>query len=471
MDQNQKQQAVEQLRNATTVLVTTSSNPTVDQIAASLGLSKFLQKLDKNVTTVITSSVPTSLQFLNIEKELDDNLDSLRDFIVSLDKNLADKLRYKVEGDEVRIFITPYRAQIKKEDIRFSQGDFNVDAVVVVGTLNRTEIDEAVLAQSRVLNETPVISVTAGPSQSNIGGINWHDPGASSVSEMIVSVSEALQPGLLDNVSSNILLTGIIAATDHFSNPDTSPKVMTMAAQLMAAGADQQTIMRELKGSFSNSAPVAAKSIAKQDGSDGSVELKEEKDEVVKLTDDKATTNDNSDIKIEHINSTEDTQESPVKSVEETAKVTPDPIAPLIDEKPAEVVGDVPEAITPPAPVAQATEAPIAPVATATAPVPAVSAQPADESVAQLDEARAAVEAAVSAQPAGTALNPVASLGTQELTPEVQLAGSTNVSQSVAPQLGDVPSLDTSSNTGAVAGSVNPAQLYPEVQSPYDQQQ
>lgn len=449
MDQNQKQQAVEQLRNATTILVTTSSSPSVDQIAASLGIAKMLQKMDKSVTTVITSPLPGSIKFLNAEKELSDNLDSLRDFIVSLDKDLADKLRYKVEGDEVRIFITPYRSQIKKDDIRFSQGDFNIDAVVVVGTVNRTDVDAAVAAQSRVLNETPVVSISAGATPSSVGGINWHDPQASSVSEMIVSVSEALQPGLLDNISSNILLTGIISATDHFSNPATSPKVMTMAAQLMAAGADQQTIIRELKGTSVDSSNK--QSLAKQDDSNETIALEEDSD---KDSDSKASNSDN-DIKISH--NDEVTKPEPAQPAVEP-KVTPEPAAPLVPEieKPTET--PEPAIVEPTAPDTLAVPAP--PVL---APEPVI---PAPVAAEPLDEARAAVEAAVAAQPVGTPLNPVADLGAQDLTSGVDLDNSAPV---VAPQLGDLPAApsvdDSSSNTSAVAGSVNPSQLYPEVPS------
>jgi hypothetical protein len=42
-------------------------------------------------------------------------------------------------------------------------------------------------------------------------------------------------------------LTGIVAETQRFSNTKTSPKVMTMAAQLMAAGANQQLIATKLE--------------------------------------------------------------------------------------------------------------------------------------------------------------------------------------------------------------------------------
>ncbi len=63
-----------------------------------------------------------------------------------------------------------------------------------------------------------------------------------------MSLSEALQAGVIDEQIATALLTGIVAATDRFSNEHTKPRVMTMAAQLMAAGASQQLIATKLAG-------------------------------------------------------------------------------------------------------------------------------------------------------------------------------------------------------------------------------
>jgi len=63
---------------------------------------------------------------------------------------------------------------------------------------------------------------------------------------MLVSVGDSLQPNMLDAQDATALLTGIVAQTDRFSNEKTSPRVMSMAAQLMAAGANQQLIATQL---------------------------------------------------------------------------------------------------------------------------------------------------------------------------------------------------------------------------------
>ncbi len=247
MDQSAKQQAVENIKQATNVLVTVSANPSVDQLSAALGLTLMLSKLEKHATAVFSGKVPEAIKFLEPDKTLESNVDSLRDFIIALDKEKADKLRYKVEDDIVRIFITPYRTKITKEDFQFTQGDFNVDVVVALGVEEREDLDSAIKAHGRILHDSTVVTVNAGTAKSQLGATNWSDGAASSLCEMLVSVSESFGSGLLDQQISTAYLTGIVAATERFSNNKTSPKVMTMSAQLMAAGANQQLIASELR--------------------------------------------------------------------------------------------------------------------------------------------------------------------------------------------------------------------------------
>lgn len=248
MDVQAKQQIVERVKQAQNILVTVSNNPTVDQLAACVGLTLLLNRMDKHATAVFSGAIPSTIEFLKPEKTIETNTDSLQDFIISLDKAKADKLRYKIEDQVVRIFITPYRTSLSEKDLVFSQGDFNVEVVLALGIADRSQIDAAITAHGRILHDATIITVNTGKGMAtNIGQINWKDPQASSLSEMLVSISEAFGPGLIDNQMATAFLTGIVAETERFRNVKTTPKVMTMAAQLMAAGANQQLIATKLE--------------------------------------------------------------------------------------------------------------------------------------------------------------------------------------------------------------------------------
>jgi hypothetical protein len=250
MDQQaSKQQIVDRIKQAENILVSVSANPTIDQLAACIGLTLMFNKIEnKSATAVYSGKTPPVMEFLAPEKTLEPNTDSLRDFIISLDKAKADKLRYKVEDQVVRIFITPYKTKLSDKDLAFSEGDFNVDVIVTLGVADRAHLDTAITAHGRILHDATVIAIAAGQGKvPDLGQINWQDPSASSLSEMLVSLSEAFGTGLIDNQIATAFLTGIVSETERFSNKKTSPKVMTMSAQLMAAGANQQLVVSKLQ--------------------------------------------------------------------------------------------------------------------------------------------------------------------------------------------------------------------------------
>ncbi len=244
---NAKQQIVERIKSSTNILVTVGNNPSVDELSAALALSLMLNRLDKHVTAVFSGATPPAITFLQPEKTFENTVDSLRDFIIALDKEKADRLRYKVEDDVVRIFITPYKTVISEKDLQFSQGDFNVELIIALGVEKREDLDAAITAHGRILHDATVVTINDDGQKSSLGSIDWTDSGASSLCEMLMSLSEALQSGLLDEQIATALLTGIVSATDRFRNEHTSPRVMTMSAQLMAAGANQQLIATKLE--------------------------------------------------------------------------------------------------------------------------------------------------------------------------------------------------------------------------------
>ncbi|HVI69149.1 MAG TPA: hypothetical protein VM581_01705 [Magnetospirillaceae bacterium] len=276
--QNARQQVVERIRQSTSILVAVGNNPSVDALAAALGLSLMLNKMNKHATAVFSGQIPPAIRFLEPAKTFESNVDALRDFIISLDKEKADRLRYKVEDDVVRIFITPYKTSITEKDLQYSQGDFNVDLILALGVEKRDELDKAIVSHGRILHDATVVTINMNNQHSSLGALDWNDGAASSLCEMLVGLSEALQqPGILDAQISTALLTGVVAATDRFSNKQTTPRVMTMAAQLMAAGANQQLIAINLEQAHAIAAKPQAGPMAKQEPSIAPAPMQEEK--------------------------------------------------------------------------------------------------------------------------------------------------------------------------------------------------
>lgn len=249
---NTKQQLVDRIKSANNVLVTVSRNPSVDALSALLGLTLVLNKQGKHAAAVFSGQVPSTIEFLQPEETIEKNTDSLRDFIIALDKNKADKLRYKVEDNVVRIFITPYKTSISEADFEFSEGDFNVDVVIALGVRKQEDLDEAITAHGRILHDATVASINIVPDDGGLGSINWYEPQASSLSELVTELTQVLGANLLDEQIATALLTGIVAETERFSNDKTSSVTMSMSAALMKAGANQQLVASKLDGQMAD---------------------------------------------------------------------------------------------------------------------------------------------------------------------------------------------------------------------------
>lgn len=239
------------IRDAKNVLIALSSDPSVDEMAAAIGLSLYLDKLGKRATAIYSGATPNALEFLKPEETFESTADTLQDFVIALSKDKADHLRYKLDGDYVKIYITPYKARISEEDLEFSYGDFNVDLVLALDVSNGIDLDSALREHGRIMHDAVIINVTTG-SPGKFGEIEWSDKHASSVSEMIAKLLYNVSGAEIGKEEATAFLTGIVAATNRFSNAGTTPETMQVASKLMKSGANQQLVSQNITPDIEN---------------------------------------------------------------------------------------------------------------------------------------------------------------------------------------------------------------------------
>lgn len=238
---NVPKKIAEKIKSSNNILVALSRDPNVDEISAAIGLTMILNKLGKHVTAIYSGETPNTLEFLKPEQTFEKNTNSLQDFIIALHKDKADHLRYKIEGDYVKVYITPYKTTISQTDFEFSQGDFNVDLVISIDVENAESLDGALSEYGRIMHDATAVNITTNQA-GRFAELEWSDPSESSVCEMIVILSGYLEQTEFDQPTATALLTGIVSATDRFSNARTTSETMQVSSRLMQAGADQQLI-------------------------------------------------------------------------------------------------------------------------------------------------------------------------------------------------------------------------------------
>ena len=235
------EKVAEKIQKGTNILIALSKDPNVDEISAAIALAIVLDQQKKHVTAIYSGKTPNTLEFLKPEETFEKDTSSLQDFIIALNKSKADHLTYKLDGDYVKIYITPYKGQVKKEDLEYSYGEYNVDLVIVFNVNAGSEIDSALSEYGRIMHDASAINITSGL-PGRFADLEWSDPEKSSVCEMVYNLLKELEITDLSQEVATALLTGILSATERFSNNRTKPTTMSVAAKLMEAGADQQLI-------------------------------------------------------------------------------------------------------------------------------------------------------------------------------------------------------------------------------------
>jgi len=175
-------------------------------------------------------------------------LDGARDYVFSLDidKKKLQQLRYEVEENKLKIFITAKNGEISKDRISLESARFSYELIIVLGTSDLESLGSLYDENSELFYDVPVVNIDNNPSNEYFGKVNVVDVAASSTAEIVFNLIGELDEKLIDEKTATNLLTGVIAATESFQNKNTTPKAFMTAASLIAKGANKQDIIRYL---------------------------------------------------------------------------------------------------------------------------------------------------------------------------------------------------------------------------------
>lgn len=247
-----EEKVIAKINDAHNILIALSSDPSVDEISAAIGLAMHLDRMGKRATAIYSGHTPNALEFLKPDETFETSADALQDFVIALSKEKADHLRYKLDGDYVKIYITPYKARISEEDLDFSYGDYNVDLVLALGVSNGIDLDSALREHGRIMHDASIVNITTG-NPGKFGEIEWSNKATSSVSEMLANLLYNIDGEVkIDPEEATAFLTGIVAATDRFSKANTTADTMEIASRLMDSGAKHQLISKNITADLDN---------------------------------------------------------------------------------------------------------------------------------------------------------------------------------------------------------------------------
>ncbi|MFA5967371.1 MAG: DHH family phosphoesterase [Patescibacteria group bacterium] len=248
MELTPKQQALELINKSKNILLATHDKPDGDAVGSTLALYLVLNKLGKKATAVVVEPVSGRYQFLPKVDEFTPHLVAPRDFVISLDcaNAQADKLAYNFQDGKLNIVITPKDGNFNPQDVSFAEGNFQFDLIIVLDAADWDQVGPLYANNVKLFQGVPVVNIDHHSSNDYYGTINLVDLTATATAEVLVGLIEALGPSLVDEDVATALLTGIISDTGSFQHSNTTPKSLTIAAQMVGLGARQQEIIKYL---------------------------------------------------------------------------------------------------------------------------------------------------------------------------------------------------------------------------------
>lgn len=243
------QQIMEALKRSNYTLIAVKKNFDADSIATACALSLVLKKMNKPHDIVCDEfTTNDQIQFLLHSISIQPKIVDFQKLIVSvnLKSNEIDQLSYDIKDNVLNIFITPKDEAIKKENIQTSVSPFKYDTVCVVDAADLESLGSLYQEFKDLFQSRPIINIDCHPSNENYGQINYVNIKASSTSEILFEILKASDATQIDPAIATRLLAGVMAKTKSFTEPNITPKTLTIASELIELGADRNNIVKNL---------------------------------------------------------------------------------------------------------------------------------------------------------------------------------------------------------------------------------
>lgn len=230
-------------------LITFRKEWSVDAVASALALAKFLEKKGKRADVVADGfAAPKSLRFLPGIETVKPNFRQLRKFVIHLDvsKTKIDELSYDIEGDKLRIHVTPKEGRFDGKDVTTASTDFKYDCIVTVDTPDYGALGTLFSANTEFFYDRPTINIDHEPANEQYGNLNCVDITATSTAEVMHALLKSTGEHFLSEEIATCLLAGIISKTRSFKTASVTPRTLDIASELVSAGAKREEIVQNL---------------------------------------------------------------------------------------------------------------------------------------------------------------------------------------------------------------------------------
>ncbi len=232
------------LQTAKTSLILLPKNPSLDVVAAGLGL--YLSLTKKPLTTSIGCATPMTVNFNRLF-----GVDKIKprignqNLVISFNypQDTLEKVSYDKDPDTQKFHLTiePKAGQspLDPSQVEYSYTGSQSDLIFVIASRSLEDLGPLYEQEKKLFEDKtkPLVNLSHLDKNTQFGTVNLYDPTSSGCSEIVFAILQALELPLEPDIVTN-LLAGIEQSTNNFATA-TSPDTFEIVAQLMRAGAQK----------------------------------------------------------------------------------------------------------------------------------------------------------------------------------------------------------------------------------------
>lgn len=245
-----EQQIFKQIEKSKNILVIFPANGDQDALAASLALFLFLKRFGVNVEMAGWRGQDTKnpLNFLPAYDQIQDTLNNLRRFIVSLDISQAkvNQIKYTVDNNRLNFIISPSEGWFTPENVTARAGEFKYDLIITLGSPDLESLGAMYDNDVEFFYKTTIINIDHQSANEEFGQINFVDLNAVAVCEILYYLLKNYRPELLTEDMATCFLAGIISETHNFKTANLTPRTLLTTSELISLGARREEIVDHL---------------------------------------------------------------------------------------------------------------------------------------------------------------------------------------------------------------------------------
>jgi phosphoesterase RecJ-like protein len=128
------------------------------------------------------------------------------------------------------------------------EADLDPDLIVICDCGDLERIGAVLDEQAELFGRVPIVNIDHHVSNSGFGAVDWVDAGAAATCEQVALLlpNLGLGFGALGGALAQDLMAGLVIDTANFQHPNTTPRTLRVASELLAAGAELPAIARRI---------------------------------------------------------------------------------------------------------------------------------------------------------------------------------------------------------------------------------